>query len=172
MTDPNRNDSFVAVNIVNAVRHDFAFLGSRKSCVSVSRGWPWARILARYCSYCRAFPSSSCRRRGRAPPAFPGFTRALICSNCALRSGVVAFTRFPITLEAIAQLPQQLRTVDPPTSKPWLRRSTVRMRVLLQVQRSGLVGSPRVVGEINCSRAVSNSGCSSCRERRPAPSRR
>src|ERR1035437_433977 len=93
---------------------------------------------------------------------------ALICSNCALRSGLSLPSR-------VLALPWRLypigwsrpATFRSPMRKPCRCNSCASLRVLLHVQRKGDSGSPRVVGPTNASTAWQSWG--SVRGFRPPP---
>jgi hypothetical protein len=86
-------------------------------------------------------------------------TRALMCSNWALRSGCrvpsivlrLACRLYPNCWSSAATIRWLVRC-------PWRVNSAASRRTLLQVHRKGDSGSPRVVGSINFSKSVSNVG--------------
>ena len=76
------------------------------------------------------------------------------------------------TLFGQEEVTSKPRTVEGLTTNPCLQSSAARVRVLLQVQRRGLIGSPRVVGFIILSSASKSPGCSVVNDLRPPPLRR
>src|SRR6266567_8155866 len=82
-------------------------------------------------------------------------------SNCALRSGCDA-PSFVLRLACrlyFKSFWSKRATVRAPMRYPFRRSSTARWLVLLQVQRSGDIGSPRVVGATNRSSSPRTAGC-------------
>ena len=89
------------------------------------------------------------------PALWKACTSALMCSNWALRSGWAVPSRvFRVGLQAVAQLfSASWRPVfDGCNWWPWSLSSSANLRTLLQVQRKGDSGSPRLNGSTNCSR--------------------
>ena len=122
MTDPNRDDGFIAVNIVDAVRHDFAFLLIEKivriSFPRVALGLVFSPAIA---LVAQLFLLLRVDGDGRLTPAFPGFHARSNMRELRVAIGVlVAFARFSIALEAVSQLPQQCAYRGYPHFKAWV----------------------------------------------------
>ena len=102
--------------------------------------------------------------------AWHAWAQALICSNCALRSGCEPPS---LVLRLLCKLyPAALNrvpTVHGLMGCPCRTNSSARWAVLLQVQRNGDIGSPRLTGSTSCSSAGDNPGSESVRRLRPPP---
>ena len=99
--------------------------------------------------------------------------RALMCLNCALRSGCWLPSR--CLLLACKLYPSECNirlTTLQLTEWPLTPSSCDNRRTLLSVQRSGDSGSPRVAGSTSDSRSESNRGSRSTFFLRPPPGRR
>ena len=84
---------------------------------------------------------------------------ALICSNCALRSGCAVPSRAFCSACSRKPSPCSSRpTVDALTGQPWTVNAPASFAVLLQVQRNGDIGSPRVAGSIKITSASVSPG--------------
>ena len=164
MTDPNRDDGFIAVNIVDAVRYDFAFLLIEKI---VRIGFPWVALglvlSPAIALVAQLFLLLRVDGEGGLPSTFPGFHPRINMLKLRVAIGVLdAFARFPIALQAVSQLPQQFAHGGGPHFKalvPQFRRKDART---LTGPAQGIGGvAARRRSEINSSRAVTNPGCSS-----------
>src|SRR5438067_2289913 len=96
-----------------------------------------------------------------------------MCANCVSRSGCAPPSR---VLRLPCRLYPKSRSV--PATQAWLTRcprahnSAASLRTLLQVQRKGDCGSPRVTGSTRCSRSARTLGSRSTVFLRPPPGRR
>lgn len=98
---------------------------------------------------------------------------ALMCSNCALRSGCAPPSR--VFCSACSRKPSRCNSrpiVDALTGQPCAVTAPASFALLFQVHRNGDIGSPRVTGSIKTTRVSVSSGRICSRHGRPAPGRR
>ncbi len=83
-----------------------------------------------------------------------------------------AFLGLTVGMQAVSSASEQFAHDRATDLVPELANSTARTRKLLQVQRKGDIGSPRLSGSTSASRSLISVGSASVRGLRPPPSRR
>ncbi len=148
--------------------------GSRKSCVRTRSGEPLGRSSppAFLKSPTSSFFLVSTLIAG-SPASRAALTVALICRNCASRSGWEAPSLvFAFACRLYPSCRKSGATERAEISWPWARNSAARLRRLFAVQRNGCSGSPRDSPSSSRSRSASSVGSVSVSGLRPAPGRR
>ena len=143
---PNSHPRFVAHHVVDAVRNRLALGVGREVVHANTRRRPTGSLDVRYSS-----------------------AVWLMCSNCALRSGCV--TPSSVCAPTAASSPSSAAAGPRWSSSPATpaRSAPPSVARLLQVHRSGAVGSPRVSGCTSASSAAIMPGWSCSMLGRPAP---
>src|SRR5271166_5624671 len=172
--DPDADEAGVGGHIVDAIGHDLASFLSSKSCTFTRRGSPFGRqsvppFLKLPIS---SFFLVSTEITGCCW-ACAATTFALICSNCAFRSGCLA-PSFALRLDwrENPSFTSSLRTVSALIGCPISVRAAASFSMLFDTQIKGRIGSPNVAGSTSRSSARTSPGSSSERARRPPPARR
>jgi len=151
--------SRVGGQIINPVRLARPNSGIRKSCTRTLSGSPWGRSSRPpfLKSPTNSFFLVSTEITGSLAPSAVDFAVQVFELSVAVGM-VCSFLGLPVGLQAIAQLAQHPRHHAVAGRVPICCNSAASLRMLLQVQRSGDSGSPRVTGSTSRSRSRSRVG--------------